>query len=244
MHQYHFILAVFLSVMLQATASAGAFQIAPVRLTLSPQQRTSILTIRNDSKQASIMQLELAAWTQDNGQELYTPTREILATPPIFTIPAGGKQIVRVGLRRKPDLQNELAYRIFITEVPAASTKAGEVKIALRFGIPVFVAPNAKAANASLQWYATRIKPQQLRVEAVNRGNMHVQIVAFTLKAADGQLVAKHEGMSYLLAKQSRQWQLAASQLPAQASTLQLLARTDANDIDANDIDAEVLVEP
>lgn len=239
MNQYHFILAIFLSVMLQATASAGAFQIAPVRLTLTPQQHTSILTIRNDSKEASVMQLELVSWSQDKGEDRYTPTREILATPPIFTIPAGGKQIVRVGLRRKPDLQHELAYRIFITEVPAASTTAGEVKIALRFGIPVFVAPNAKAANASLQWRAALIKPQQLRVEAINRGNMHVQIAAFTLKAADGKLVAKHEGMSYLLAKQSRQWQLAAPHLPAQASTLQLLARTD-----ANDIKAEVLVEP
>jgi fimbrial chaperone protein len=239
MPHLQFIVAVFLSFILQATAHAGAFQIMPVRLTLTPQQGTTILTIRNDSKEASVMQLELVSWSQDKGEDRYMPTRDILATPPIFTIPAGGKQIVRVGLRRKPELQSELAYRIFITEVPAATRAAGEVKIALRFGIPVFVAPSAKAANAALQWRAMAIEPGHLHIEATNRGNMHIQIAAFTLTAADGTVVAKQEGMSYLLAKQSRQWQLAALKLPALASKLQLLARTD-----ANDIKAEVLVEP
>ena len=57
----------------------------------------------NHGQAAAVVQLEPMAWAHMAGKDTYTPTNEILATPPIFTIPAGGAQIVRVGLRRAVD---------------------------------------------------------------------------------------------------------------------------------------------
>ncbi len=108
-------------------AQAGSYGINPVKLTLSAQNSTQIITVRNDGAQAAVMQVELAAWSQADGQDVYTPTRELLATPPIFTVPAGVSQIIRVGLRRAPDEQRELVYRLFLQEVPPpAKDRHGE----------------------------------------------------------------------------------------------------------------------
>ena len=58
------------------------------------------------------------SWSQVEGKDVYTATREVLANPPIFTVPAGGSQLVRIGLRRAPNTQRELTYRIFMQELP------------------------------------------------------------------------------------------------------------------------------
>src|SRR3546814_9833017 len=60
------------------------------------------------------------AWSQSGGKDVFAAVDDILATPPIFTIPAGGSQVIRVGSRRAPDPQHERAYRLFLREVPPA----------------------------------------------------------------------------------------------------------------------------
>ncbi|MDA8656068.1 fimbria/pilus periplasmic chaperone [Luminiphilus sp.] len=76
------------------------------------------LTVRNDGTEPASLQMEMLNWSQAQGQDVLTPTRELLANPPIFTVPAGGSQLVRVGLRRAPDGQRELTYRIVLQELP------------------------------------------------------------------------------------------------------------------------------
>lgn len=65
-----------------------------------------------------MVQLEAMAWNKAQGQDIYTPTTDLIAAPPIFTVPPGGTQIVRIGLRRAPDPQRELAYRVYFQEIP------------------------------------------------------------------------------------------------------------------------------
>src|SRR5262245_29568931 len=93
---------------------AGSFEVNPVRVDLSAAARTSAVTVRNTGSEAVIVQLSVVAWSQEDGRDVYTETKEILATPPIATIPAGGEQIIRAGLRRAPDAQRELSYRLFL----------------------------------------------------------------------------------------------------------------------------------
>jgi fimbrial chaperone protein len=158
----------------------------------------------------------------------------VLATPPIFTIAAGGIQIVRVGLRRQPDSRRELTYRLFLQEVPTAAAKEGQIRLILRFGIPVFVASADTASRPLLEWRAV-ISPQKaLRIEAINHGNAHVQVSGFTLAAADGSShLAKHQGMDYLLPEQGRHWVLAVDQAWSPGTRLKIVAQTDAGEIDA-----------
>lgn len=216
----------------QAVATAGAIQVAPTRIVLSAQQPTAVLTVRNESAEASVMQIETVSWRQTGSEDQYTPTREVLATPPIFTVQPGGSQIVRVGLRRQPDSIRELAYRIFIQEVPTETRREGEVRVALRFGIPVFVAPAGQASKPLLEWRIVAAEsPGQLRIEAINRGDVHVQIAGFSLAVTGGPVLAEQNGMKYLLPGQSHGWVVRPNQALPPGTRLRIVARTDAGEI-------------
>ncbi len=212
--------------------SAGTLQITPTRITLSQQDHTAVLTIRNQHTESRIMQLETVSWKQQDGEEVYAPTREILATPPIFTIPPGGTQIVRVGIRRQPSDVTELSYRLFLQEVPIATTATNQVRIALRFGIPVFVTPVNKTAGLQLDWRIITTSQKILRVEAINQGNAHVQILSFMLTDPANKIVfATHRGMNYLLPGQRRSWSVNIDQAIPPGAQLRLVGETDGGKI-------------
>jgi fimbrial chaperone protein len=212
-------------------ASAGSFQVNPVRATLSANQSISSLTVHNTGDEATVIQLELFSWSQQDGKDVYTPTREILATPPIFTIPANGSQVVRVGLRRKPDTQRELTYRLFLQEVPPPPKPGFQgLRVALRIGVPVFVLPTA-AVQPQLQWQAAHT-PEGIKINVSNSGNVHVQIANIRLASPDSEPAATHQIAGYVLPGQSRSWVLDEKAKPG--ATLQLKAQTDAGEMQAN----------
>ena len=119
------------------------------------------------------VQASALSWTQPGGEETYAPTRELIATPPVFTLPPDGEQIVRVALRREPDSSAELAYRLLLAEVPPAPTADFTgLRVALRLSLPVFVQPTA-AAKPDLEWNATWVGDGELQISAANRGTAH-----------------------------------------------------------------------
>jgi fimbrial chaperone protein len=101
-----------------APAFAGAFSVSPVRLILTGDQPVVAMTVQNSEQGSTVVQLELVEWSQKDGKDLYTPTKDLLATPPIFTLPANGKQIIRIGLRKPQNSAKEAAYRIILHEIP------------------------------------------------------------------------------------------------------------------------------
>lgn len=220
---------------LPTLAGAGSFQVTPIRLEFSGQQRTAALTVRNDSAEPLVVQIELADWSQHDSQDVYTDTTELLATPPIVTVPAGRDQVFRVGLRRTPDPSRELSYRVFLREIvaPPAQDFTG-LQVSLRVGVPVFVKPIA-AAKPALVWSARVAPDGRLSVTAKNTGNMHVQVVDFKVNLPGAEAAfANNDRMSYLLAEQTREWLLELrTALPAGTTRLHLMAQTDAGPIEA-----------
>jgi fimbrial chaperone protein len=220
-----------------AMACAGSFAVNPVRATLSAKQPVSSLLVRNDGAEATVVQLEVVSWSQQDGKDVYTPTKEILATPPIFTVQAGGSQVVRVGMRRAADPQRELTYRLFLQEVPPAKRDVQGLQVVLRMGLPVFIMPPSAAAPA-LRWQASRTPDGALKVNLTNNGNAHIQVAKSKLMLANGQPLATQEVAAYVLSSQSRDWLYKVSPLPARGAALRVAAQTD-----AGDVQAELLVE-
>ena len=99
-------------------AHAGSFSISPIRLDLVRWPRTAALTVRNDEREA-LVQAEVMLWEQVDGEDRLTPTRDLLVSPAVFTLPPNGSQLVRVALRSLPaDVTRELSYRLILQEVP------------------------------------------------------------------------------------------------------------------------------
>jgi len=223
--------------------NAANLGVNPVRVTLSDKQKMGTLTVRNDGAEPVPMQLEVLNWSQEEGNDVFTPTRELIVNPPIFTIPAGGSQLIRVGLRGAPDAQRELTYRIIMQELPPPpDPDFNGTKMLMRVSLPVFVLPKI-AAKPVLRWQAVRTSDGSLKISLNNDGNAHIQIINFSLsKPGSSQPWITQQASDYVLIGQSLDWVLPASadySIPQSGASIKLFAETD-----AGDIEAEVLVSP
>ncbi|MES3025274.1 MAG: molecular chaperone [Pseudomonadota bacterium] len=219
-----------------APAFAGSFQVTPVRVDLSAQQKTAAVTVTNNGERPVVIQLQSAAWTQENGLDKYGPTEDLIATPPIFTVQAGAKQVVRIGLRVRPDASKELSYRIYMQEVPPPPTPGFRgLQVALRIGIPVFVEPATKAAG-SLTFAAKKSGGGQLAVTLSNTGKAHLKVTDFhvSVPGIEGP-IASEQVTSYLLPLQARVWSLPLDpKKPLAGPTVHVKAFTDAGPMEAD----------
>jgi len=228
---YAAVWAVCACVLWNAGATGASLDVNPVRLTLSRAQSVAALTVRNAGTQPAVLHLKTMAWTQDGAADRYAPTHELLATPPIFTLAPGAAQTVRVGLRRAIDAERELAYRLYLQEVPDSVPPGGTgVRIALRIGVPVFVLPEAPAAPL-LRWRAQRAAGAIL-LYAENAGQAHARIVELRLLA--GSPPAAEAAGAYVLPGQSWRWRLAVPRVPAAGARLRVSAKTDTGDLNAD----------
>lgn len=217
-----------------AGAQAGSFAVSPVRATLSADKPIGSLTVRNDGAEPTVVQLQVMSWSQADGEDVYSVTQEILATPPIFTVNPGASQMVRVGLRRAPDPHRELPYRLYLQEVPPPPEPGFQgLQVALRIGVPVFVVP-AAPAQPVLHWEARATAKGGLELSVRNDGNAHVQVIDVTLESAAGGALATQALASYVLAGQSRRWRIDNVTAPPPGAPLRMVARTDAGRIETN----------
>jgi len=162
-------------------AAAGSFSVSPTRIELQSTQRTAVVTLRNADASPLTVQVELVDWNQSTGDDVYTPTRELLATPPVFTLQPNSEQVVRIALRGVQEGPIEKSYRIFFQEIPqAAKPGFNGLNVALRVGVPIFIAPQ-QPADGKLAWTLSEQDDGKLRVSAVNTGNAHVQVTGFEL---------------------------------------------------------------
>ncbi len=208
-------------------AQAASFQVNPVRLMLSADRSTDVLKVINSSDTPTVVQLQIVAWSQEGGKDIYTSSRKLLATPPIFTVAPGSQQVVRVGMRSKPDAKQETCYRLFLMEVPPAPSSGFRgVQIALRVGIPVFVEP-AMNTEPALEWSAKQLTATTLQVTAANVGTAHAQILKWILEAPDQTRPLAQEFGSYVLPGANHTWTLKLAAPLTVSTPLEITADTD-----------------
>lgn len=214
---------------LTATAYAGSFSVSPVRVILSAGQPVVAMTVQNSEPEPTVVQLELVQWSQQDGKDVYLPTKDLLATPPIFTLAANAKQIIRIGLRKPQNPANESTYRIFLHEIPGPPKPGFQgLRVALKISVPIFI-PASSAVTHQLGWSARLNKDNQLQISAINEGNTHVQISSLKISTPDEQLIATQQTAAYVLPKQKQEWLLKPQLKPAGA--LKIWAKTDAGDM-------------
>jgi fimbrial chaperone protein len=216
-----------------SVAHAGSFTVNPVRLTLSASQTVAAVTVRNVGNEATVVQLESSSWTQHDGNDVLEPTSEILATPPIITVPPGASRIVRVGLRRPADPQRELTYRLFLREVPPPQPVAQGLRIALLISMPVFVVP-PHPPGPDVQWHAVRMNDGSIQLQARNTGHGHIQLGHLEItQAGAGAAIATRNMAEYLLPDNGREWTVPAKSAPPVGTLLSVTSMADIGPIKA-----------
>ena len=207
----------------------GSIELAPLRLVLSDSVTISTLIVKNRSSTPTLVQLELLSWSQKNNQDVLEPTRDVLISPPVFTIPANGEQILRAVLRRKADANKELCYRLFVREVQDQSQPVtkGSVNVLLNISIPIFIEPAAKASS-KLLWHATT-DVHKVNIKLVNDGLQHIQIKSFQLSNDSANPISQNV-MRYVLPGSSTEWTFENKDAPFK-SPLTLHVITDNGDL-------------
>jgi fimbrial chaperone protein len=216
-------------------ASAAELEIDPVRIALSTQQKTAVIVIRNNSDQPTTMEAKPVSWSQADSKDVYAATRELLVSPPTFTIPAHGKQTIRTAMRRMADPTRELSYRINLQEIPAAMPPGVTgVQMAIQVGLPVFVKAQRGKTAPKLEWSLARNANGTLAVSLQNTGNAHVQVTDFLIQRPTGaEVLAEQRAATYVLEGQTRVWELTPmSPEKITGGPLRLKAHTDAGDSD------------
>lgn len=196
-----------------SASQAGSFQVNPVRVELTAQEKSAVIRVLNTGDETVTIQSQLLAWSQQDGIDQLIATRDVLVSPPIFKLKPGATQIVRVGLLRQIDEHRELCYRLQIEEIPSPPAPDFKgLQVALRIGMPVFVKAKDKTAQ-DLHFAVSKPINGNLDLSITNQGNAHAQLYELTVHANDGQTLAAYNNAFYILPGQRRSISLKTSDL-------------------------------
>jgi fimbrial chaperone protein len=202
-------------------ARAGSFQVDPVNIELVPGRRTTEINVRNADDRPVSVRLRLYGWTQVDGEDVYSDTNDLVASPPIFTIPANGTQLVRIGPRGQSVTG---AYRVVLEEIPGTSQGTG-VRVALRLNLPLYVVTD-RASTPALTWSAWRDGAGNVLIEARNSGTRQSQILELRSIDQSGKAATLSKQMGVVLPMgSSKRWNVGRRPELATGSTLQLTIR-------------------
>jgi len=189
-------------------ATAASLQISPVMIKLRANQAAGGISLQNLGEKPIHGQVRVYLWEQRGGEDVLTPTDELVASPPIMEVGPKTSQTIRLVRRGGAVPGPERAYRLLIDEIPRGDEPGSGVAIRLQYSVPVFVAPALDAAAHDLSWRVAR-RDGGWTLELKNSGTLHAQVGAATLVDGTGKEYELSKGLlGYALAGQGRTWRL------------------------------------
>lgn len=207
---------------------AADVTLMPVTVKLDRTNDRATVPVVNNGQEPVLMQAEAISWTRVGGIDLDGPTSDLIVNPPVFTVQPGQTQVLRLGLRRSPELTQEATYRIVLGEVPMPRPSdvlnvAGSVRVLVALRVPVYVAP--AQVKRSEQWKVSPAGNGELLAQVVNTGNVHLKVAELRLAGEGGQAlaaVAQKGSHSVIFPGEQRSFRL-----PARPEATQMLVQTD-----------------
>lgn len=183
---YAVVLSIAFLFLTPGKGGAANFMVNPVKLFFSPKQKTDIIKIKNNAEQELSLQLTVFSWAQDEeAEDMYSPTEDIIVFPKILTIEGGTERIIRVGTR-VPAGNGEKTYRLFLEELPTprdAPEEGATLRTLMKVGVPIFIAPVRAEAAGGIE--GVGLKKGRLSLTVRNTGNVHFIIRAVNVEGMD-----------------------------------------------------------
>lgn len=212
-----------------SVAHAGEFRVTPIRVDLTGGGKGSgVINVINEEAEPISFQMQAREWTQDGeGKDIYTETSDLIFFPLLMTAKGGETKVIRVGTKA-PAPPQEKSYRLFIEEIPRRDeAKGAVVRIAVRFGIPIFRLPAVERMEGVLD--DAKVEKGILSVRIRNTGTVHLKVDELEAvgKNSGGEEVFREKPSGwYVLAGSSR---VQSMPIPPEAcgrlSTLDISAR-------------------
>ncbi len=229
-----FCVVFILLVMSPVDGYSGQWRVAPARIYLDRDLKSSVITVVNDGDEKIDLQGKAMAWSQDEqGKDIYRESNDLVFFPRILMIGKGGQRIIRIGIKN-PEAAQEKTYRLFIEEIPPPRKNpldSAQLTVAVRFGIPVFVKPLKEEVKGEIAH--AELKKGRISMTVRNTGNTHFRITDITMKGRDGTgaetFATKLNGW-YLLADAAREYAAPVPQDKCVATShIEITVSTDEN---------------
>ena len=154
-------------------ALCGTFQVNPIRITLSQQSTSALLSVRNESAEKVRFQIGVFEWDQSaDGEMLLNPTEDLVFYPNLLVVDPGDERNIRVGNNKSVVTAREKSYRIFVEELPAVeSSDQNGIRILTKMGVPIFIQPAKRLMQGNVE--GMNLGRGEFTFEVKNDGNVH-----------------------------------------------------------------------
>ena len=115
------ILSLLAFVLIAPIAQAASLSVSPIRLDVPAPANSASVTLRNDGSLPVNIQVRIFKWVLKNGEDFYEETDDVVATPPVATIPPGGSALLRIVRTANAPTVGEEPYRLIVDEIPDAN---------------------------------------------------------------------------------------------------------------------------
>lgn len=156
-----------LLMMILSTLSQAAVTVAPVHLNVQHGQRSTSLTIINNSESSSTLDVRVMKWLgQDSqGVDRLENTDSVILSRPVVVVPANDQVTIRLIVKDRSVLEEEETYRVLVNDISAPLAN-GKMAVRMNSVLPLFVL-NSQTSFGSLELTDGLIK---------NTGTRHVRI--------------------------------------------------------------------
>lgn len=211
---------------------AGSFHITPTKGELSEDSKYIVFEVKNTSENISSIQVQAMSWEIQNGEDIVKPTKNIIATPVIVNIKPNTKQIIRVGLNRNPDKEEELFYKLIIKEIPRLKkSEINEAQITVEFSIPIILKANENT-KTKLNIKAEILPNETLSLEIENQGKKHEILKSVVIKNKDIEIKEIFKQYVYFRPKEKHLINLKINNLKNIENQLKIIVETENGNIE------------
>lgn len=188
---------------------AGQFSVSPVRIFVAAKDRTTAVTVINESDVELVMQADIFQWKQTStGQEDLTLTEDMIVAPPIIKLAPRARQIIRLAMLKAVPLDQQLTYRLIVREIPEARPPEPgvQLQISVAFSMPIFISP--PGVKRQLVCAPQRAAPDTVSVTCENKGNAYAFVSELKLSNASGDSITTSTAVGYVLPGIKRSFEL------------------------------------
>lgn len=134
---------VFLSILFTAFNSFATFTIMPVEIDLSKNDKIATMTLQNNDAVTKNFQLVLLKRQYKNGKEEYVETKDLIATPIMFTLHGHKTQLIRISKNTANYSKRKNDYRISVKQLPHRTRLengiTSTINFVVEFNIPITI---------------------------------------------------------------------------------------------------------
>jgi fimbrial chaperone protein len=206
-------------------AESSTVDVSPTIAEIPPGRPAVTFELRNPGEEPVTFEARPYNWTQDAAGDQLAPATDVVVVPPLFTIPPGGRQLVRIAPRAR-SVDHEGTYRVKFQEVPQPQPPdLVGIRTLLILNVPFVY--ETKNGRESVDWRATVSDAGEVQLLATNRGSRFAHFAGLELR--DGtRVLLQLRGPQYVLAGAARTWNLGADPELKRGAQLTLILGTGA----------------